>query len=321
MSAGETVVGVIDVGSNTIHLAVVAVAEGGRLRYLADETELVRLGEDVSATGAIGPERMARALGVLGTQVRQARQSQAEAILGVATEGVRAAANGADLIERAERECGLRLRLISGEQEAALTYWGATWPWAEETRRQAALDLGGGSLEIVIGEGRRIAWRVSLPLGSGALYARYVRSDPPTDGELAAVDAEVREAIAAIAAPLPVARIVACGGTATTVERLAAMMGLERVFTPDETITVRTMDETLDVLQREPSRALQAATGIDAARLRLVGPGAVALRGAVARLGGAGFCVSRAGVREGAALAFVQAGEEWPELAARGEGW
>ena len=321
MGSGDTVVGVIDVGSNTIHLAVVAMSEQGRLRYLADETALVRLGEDVSASGRISPERMNRAIATLAAQVRQARECQAGTVLGIATEGVRAAANGDELIERAERECGLVLRLVSGEQEAALTYWGATWPWAGETQQQAALDLGGGSLEIVIGAGRRIVWRVSLPLGSGALYARHVRSDPPNENELAAVDTQVRDSLATIAPPLPVARVVACGGTATTVQRLAVIMGLWRTFTPEETLTMRTLDETLALLKREPSHALQAATGIDETRLRLVGPGAVALRGAVERLDSAGFHVSRAGVREGAALAYAHARDEWPELAARGEGW
>lgn len=321
MSDDDTVVGVIDVGSNTIHLAVVAVAGEGRLRYLADETALVRLGEDVSASGTISPDRMDRALATLTMQMRQAQACQARTVLGIATEGVRAAGNREELIERAERECGLRLQLVSGEQEAALTYWGATWPWAAEIQRQAALDLGGGSFEIVIGEGRRIVWRVSLPLGSGALYAQHVRSDPPTESELAAVDAQARETLAAIAPPQPIARIVACGGTATTVERLAAIMELERSYTPDETLTNRTLDETLDLLTREPAAALQAVTGIDEARLRLVGPGVVALRGAIERLGGVGFSVSRAGVREGAALAYFHAGEDWPEVAARGEGW
>lgn len=315
------VVGVIDVGSNTIHLVVVAVGELGELRYLADETELARLGEDVSASGSIGPERMNRALATLAAQVRQARNCQPVTVLGIATEGVRAAANGSDLIERAERECGLRLRLVSGEQEAALTYWGATWPWARETQRQAVLDLGGGSLEIVIGEGRRIVWRVSLPLGSGALYARHVRSDPPTASELAAVDAEVRDALASVAPPLPVERLVACGGTATSVQRLATIMGLSRAFRPDETLTIRTLDETLALLHRDAASALRASTGIEEARLRLIGPGAVALRGAVEQLAAEGFIASRAGVREGAALAFVHAGERWPEVAARGEGW
>ena len=118
MGSGDTVVGVIDVGSNTIHLAVVAMSEQGRLRYLADETALVRLGEDVSASGRISPERMNRAIATLAAQVRQARECQAGTVLGIATEGVRAAGNGDELIERAERECELVLRLVSGAQEA-----------------------------------------------------------------------------------------------------------------------------------------------------------------------------------------------------------
>ena len=336
MSSDETVVGVIDVGSNTIHLAVVGVSAEGRLRYLTDETELVRLGEDVSASGRIGPERMERAVAVISSQARRALECHVEAVLGIATEGVRAAANGDELFERVECECGLHLRLITGEQEAALTYWGATWPWATAPERQAVLDLGGGSLEIVVGERRRVMWRVSLPLGSGAVYGRHVHSDPPPVEELDAVAAETRDMLASVAPPLPVARVVACGGTATTLLRLAAMRLAPSSALTGETLTVGALDNALALLRQQPTEALQAATGIDQTRLRLLGPGAVVLRGALEWLGGwpssldaisreekgsLACYVSLAGVREGAALAFVQTRERWPELAAIGKGW
>lgn len=321
MGDGETVVGAIDVGSNTIHLAVVVVVADGSLRYLADETELVRLGQDVSASGSITPERMDRAVAVVAGQARRSAVCGAETTLGIATEGVRAASNGDELIRRVERECGLRLRLISGEQEAALTYWGATWPWASSTERQAALDLGGGSLEIVVGEARRIVWRVSLPLGSGAVYARRIHSDPPTSAELAEVDGEAAATLATVAPPLPFARVVACGGTATTLLRLAEIGPLDGFSSGDETLSLRMLDAAIAYMRRQPAAQLQAVTGIEEARLRLIGPGAVVLRAAARRLGASALSVSRAGIREGAALAYAHAGESWPDLAARGDGW
>ncbi|MGH2485803.1 MAG: Ppx/GppA phosphatase family protein, partial [Ktedonobacterales bacterium] len=313
MSSAETVVGMIDVGANTIHLAVVAVARDGSLRSLADETELARLGADVSASGGIGAQRMERAVSVIGAQVKLARSQQPAALLGVATEGVRAASNSAEFIERVERACGLRLRLVTGEQEAALTYWGATWRWADVAARQAVLDLGGGSLEIVVGERRRVEWRVSLPLGSGALTARHVHADPPTDDELDAVRAEVNAALSTICPPLPVARVAACGGTATTLPRLAAALRLGKASSSDanDATTLRRagMEQTIALLTRQPLATLSAATGVEEARLRLLGPGAVALLGAMDRLGVTVLTVSREGIREGVALAYAHGGD------------
>ncbi|HEV2405801.1 MAG TPA: hypothetical protein VGR88_10120 [Ktedonobacterales bacterium] len=325
MSDAETIVGVVDVGANTIHLAVVAVAPDGSLRSLADETELVRLGADVSATGRIGAQRMERALNVIAAQVELARSLQPVAVLGVATEGVRAAANSVEFIERVERACGLPLRLVTGEQEAALTYWGATWRWANEATRQAVLDLGGGSLEIVVGQRRRVEWRVSLPLGSGALTARHIHADPPADVELDAVRAEVVAALTSITPPLPVARAAACGGTATTLPRLAAAPPPGESPSPHaEDVTTLTRDgmrRTLARLTRQPLAMLSAATGVEEGRLRLLGPGAVALLGAMECLGVSSLTVSPEGIREGVALAYAHGGDEWPALASAGAGW
>ncbi|MGZ3677678.1 MAG: Ppx/GppA phosphatase family protein, partial [Ktedonobacterales bacterium] len=176
----------IDVGSNTIHLTVGRpTPDGYDLEYLADELELVRLGADVSASGALGSERMRRAISVIQHQTEVARQHGAALVLGIATEGVRAARNGAEFIERVRVETGVVLELVSGEQEAALTYWGATSGLDRESEgktvdaKRAVLDLGGGSMEIVAGEGSKVEWRVSLPLGSGAVHDRYAPADPP----------------------------------------------------------------------------------------------------------------------------------------------
>ncbi|MBF6592430.1 MAG: hypothetical protein IVW57_18120, partial [Ktedonobacterales bacterium] len=117
----------IDAGSNTIHLVVAELTADGRdLRPLDDRLELVRLGADVSATGAIGAARAARAIEVIGTQAERARRLGAATVLGIATEGVRAATNAAVFLRRIAAETGVRLTLVTGEQEAALTYWGVT---------------------------------------------------------------------------------------------------------------------------------------------------------------------------------------------------
>lgn len=334
----------IDVGSNTIHLTVARpTADGYDLDYLADELELVRLGADVSASGELGSERMQRASSAIQRQAAVARQHGATVVLGMATEGVRRARNGVEFIERIRAEAGVALELVSGDQEAALTYWGATSgldgtsDGGTAGAKRAALDLGGGSMEIVAGEGSRVDWRVSLPLGSGVVHDRFAPSDPPSAEELARAHDAVREALEALDPPLPVAQVIVCGGTATTLAYLGA-----KAFPPTDpaelapsgngtvnggngallcALTHQQLAHMLDLLRAMTAAQVTETYRIEEARARLLGAGGVVLMATMERLGVESLRVRKRGIREGALLAYTHAGMRWLELAASGEGW
>jgi len=314
----------IDVGSNTVHLIVARpTADGRDLEYLADELELVRLGADVSQTGVIGPERLARAVAAVGAQAALARSRGADPILGIATEGVRAAANGAELVKQVRVETGVTLELVTGDQEAALTYWGATSGLQAGDLRRAALDLGGGSLEIVVGEGTRVRWRVSLPLGSGTMHDRYATADPADAGQLASVRRVVEETLSPLGPPLPVVEALAAGGTATTLVRLAAAaLPLDGAPTAaDGMLTAQLLDVLVTLLQGLPAPEVARRYGVDEARARLLPAGAMILLEALDWLGVDGLHVRGRGIREGALLAYVHRSANWLEAAAQGIGW
>jgi exopolyphosphatase/pppGpp-phosphohydrolase len=327
----------IDAGSNTIHLTVARPTAGGAdLEYLADELELVRLGADVSRTGAIGPERMARAVAVVRKQAEVARGHGAARILGIATEGVRTAGNGGELLERIRAETGVEFALVTGDQEAALTYWGLTSGLGDGGKRRAALDLGGGSLEVVVGEGTRVAWRVSVPLGSGVLHDRLAPSDPPRAAELAAVRREVAQTLAPLAIPLPVEAALAAGGTATTLAALAAQTLDGRAApasasrTPENGqsaaqlapfLTTEMLEQLIALLEGQSAADVTARYGIEEARARLLGAGATVLLATLERLGVPALHVRRRGIREGAILAYYHRGDGWLDAARDGLGW
>jgi exopolyphosphatase/pppGpp-phosphohydrolase len=328
MSQTAAPLAAIDVGSNTIHLVIASpVARGTDLVILVDETELVRLGADVTATGAIGPERAARAIGVLRRQAEAARARAAFPLLGIATEGVRMATNGAAFIQQARDEAGVELTLISGEQEAALTFWGAT-SGRPVDGRSAVVDLGGGSLELVVGDAAEIAWRVSLPLGSGAIHDRLATADPADPAELAAAAHVVDTALRSSAPPLPVREVVACGGSATTLAFLAQrVLGVN----PDPgplgapadpwalpALTHEVIEALLGLLETLPAAEMQQRYGVEVDRARLLAVGAIILRAAMRRMGAERLRVTRRGIREGAILAYVRHGSGWLEAAARG---
>lgn len=334
----------VDVGSNTIHLVVAYPTEDGAdLVTLADELDLTRLGEDVSAIGAIGPERTARAISILRDYAAQAQALGARELLAIATESLRSAANADDFLARVRKETSITLQVISGEQEAALTYWGATSGLPATNERRAVLDLGGGSMEVVVGEGSLIQWRSSLPLGSGAMHARYAPSDPPRAAELDQVRAETRTQLAALNAPLPVAQIIACGGTATTLTMLAARalhipepvdLAAGEEAPPPETLhrpnadgmrlgllTRDQLEALAALLVATPAAHLKEQYEIPLARAEILGAGEAVLRAAVEHLGAEALSISRRGVREGAILARLHAGDAWLDAATAGAGW
>lgn len=311
----------IDVGSNTVHLVVARPTEDGRdLEYLADALELVRLGADVSQTGAIGPERQARAVATIAAQAAVAHGHAAERILGLATEGVRAATNGADFIERVRMETGVTLEVVTGDQEAALTYWGATSGLAQDAPRRAVLDLGGGSLEIVVGEGAHVRWRVSLPLGSGALHDLYAPADPAEADQLAHVAHHVAKALSALHPPLPVAEALVAGGTATTLVRLATAALPAEVATlgGDDILTAHLLGAAVALLSELPASEVARRYGVDLVRARLLAAGATILLGAMEQLHVPRLRVRGRGIREGALLAYARHGAKWLEAAERG---
>jgi exopolyphosphatase/guanosine-5'-triphosphate,3'-diphosphate pyrophosphatase len=328
---GQSTLAAIDVGSNTIHLLVAQWDARERdLMPLADVTEVVRLGEDVGAAGAIGPERMRRALEVIAAQATQARALSARTVLGLATEGVRAATNGDELLRRAEAEAGVTLHLLSGEQEAALTYWGATGGAGETEQPRAVIDLGGGSMELVIGQGTRIAWRVSLPLGAGALLAQAALSDPPTEAELSRVRGLAESALAGVTPPGSVEIAIACGGAPS----LLCM--LSRAAFPDSgtggqkeghdqppgvigMLSQARLLALVGLLGSLSSDEVAMRYGLCDPRVRLLTPGALALLAALNRLGSERLLVSRRGIREGALLAYLRRSAGWLEAARMGE--
>jgi len=347
VDAAPAPVAAIDVGSNTVHITVArpiapsarprgASAAPVEIEVIADQSDLVRLGHDVAAAGRLGPERAERALAALRRYAALSHMLAAGAVLGIATEGVRAAGNCDDFVARARAEAGIPLTVIAGEQEATLSYWGATSDGAEgaaERGARAVVDLGGGSLELVIGEGTAVRWRVSLPLGAGAVRDRHGLGDPPSLAELDRAYVAVGATLAPHAPPLPVREVAVCGGTAgalavlgtrmlgESTERVAARDGhLVQVVGP-RILTRYHLETVLAALRKQPAAAVAARYQIRPARARILAAGAVVLLAALERLGASRLRVSRRGLREGAILAYLREGEGWLDAAARGAGW
>jgi exopolyphosphatase/guanosine-5'-triphosphate,3'-diphosphate pyrophosphatase len=158
-------VAALDLGSNSFHLLVARVGALGRIEKLGSAKRTPRLGESVAATGLIPPEAFRTALDALGELAAEARRYPIDRMVTVGTSALRDADNGDDFVRAARARHGVHVELLSGTDEGRLVYEGARSRLEGVPRRAAVLDLGGGSLEVALGEGPGATLVESLPLG------------------------------------------------------------------------------------------------------------------------------------------------------------
>ncbi|MEU6159692.1 Ppx/GppA phosphatase family protein [Streptomyces sp. NPDC047130] len=188
--------GVLDVGSNTVHLLVVDAHPGACPLPAHSVKEELRLAQLLDDDGAIGPGGVDRLIRVVRDAARAAEDKGVEALLPFATSAVREARNADEVLARVHEETGVGLRVLSGEDEAKLTFLAARRWFGWSAGRLLVLDIGGGSLEIAYGIDEEPDAAVSLPLGAGRLTGAWLRADPPDPEEVRALRRHVRTEIA-----------------------------------------------------------------------------------------------------------------------------
>jgi exopolyphosphatase/guanosine-5'-triphosphate,3'-diphosphate pyrophosphatase len=249
-------VAAIDCGTNSLRLLVADVdPEAGRLTDVDRRMEIVRLGQGVDSTGRLAPEALERTLRALRGYARIIGDRSAVAVRMVATSATRDAANAADFVHGVSGVLGLEPEVLSGEEEAYLSFVGATAEFGGGSARPGGgpylvVDIGGGSTEFVVGDGQAPAERapaerapadlitgavgptgvsaVSVDIGCVRLTERHLHSDPPRPAEISAAAADIDAALDAVARALPVdtARtLVGLAGSVTTVAGLALGLG------------------------------------------------------------------------------------------------
>jgi len=217
---------VIDVGTNSTRLLIADVTDG-RIREVERQSRVTRLGRGVDLSGQLSGEAIDAACEAIGDYLALCRENDAEEVAAMATSAVRDASNGAAFVAELRERFALSARVLDGEQEARLTYRGAT---AERPPDEPTLvvDIGGGSTELIVGSAMEIAFHASLQAGVVRHTERHVSGDPPAAAELEALAADVRTLIAASLAGHAEARASAAIAVAGTPTSLAAVeMGLE----------------------------------------------------------------------------------------------
>jgi exopolyphosphatase/guanosine-5'-triphosphate,3'-diphosphate pyrophosphatase len=186
-------IAVVDLGTNSIRLLVADVADG-EVSELERRSEVRRLGEGLEQSGRLSDEAVARVRETVAGYREAIDELDAGIVVGVATSAVRDAENGDEFRDRLREDFGLDVRIISGDEEARLTFLGAT---AGRSRGETmVIDIGGGSTEFVVGEpGSEPRFHVSAALGVVRHTERHLASDPPAEEELEALRDDVRATI------------------------------------------------------------------------------------------------------------------------------
>jgi exopolyphosphatase/guanosine-5'-triphosphate,3'-diphosphate pyrophosphatase len=190
MEADATRVAVVDIGTNSTRLLVADVADG-QVDEVERRSRVTRLGRGVDLSGQLANEAVEGVCDTVGEYVSLYRELGAERVRAIATSAVRDSSNGGAFVAELRERFALSARVLDGDEEAQLTYLGATAaaPPAEPT---LVVDIGGGSTELVIGSGQEVTFHTSLQAGVVRHTERHLQSEPPVAVELEALAADVR---------------------------------------------------------------------------------------------------------------------------------
>lgn len=223
-----TRVAAIDCGTNSIRLLIADVAGGG-LTDVVRRMEIVRLGAGVDRTGMLDPMALERTLEATRRYAAECREKGVERIRYVATSATRDAGNRQDFVAGVREAIGVEPEIISGDEEATLSYLGATLVLTGQPEPVLVVDIGGGSTELVLGESGSMIAGHSMDVGSVRMFERHLRSDPPTEPELAAARADVRAMLDVAAAKVDLGATRTLVGLAGTITTLTGeVLGLDR---------------------------------------------------------------------------------------------
>lgn len=275
-----TRVAAIDCGTNSIRLLVADVADG-RLTDLAREMRVVRLGQGVDRTGQFADEALERTFTALDDYAQQCRELGAERVRFVATSATRDARNRDVFLDGVRERIGVSPEVISGQEEASLSFRGVTSAVTGAPAPYLVVDLGGGSTELALGSGE-LERAYSMDVGCVRLTERHMAGDPPTAQQQADAVADVRAALAVATATVPIgeaATLIGVAGSITTVT--AHALGLER-YDPlaihGATLAVQTVIDSCNALIRATHSERAAMPFMHPGRVEAIGAGALVWR-------------------------------------------
>jgi exopolyphosphatase/guanosine-5'-triphosphate,3'-diphosphate pyrophosphatase len=293
----------VDIGSNSVRLAVADVVPGQSYRLVAADRQVTRIGESVFASGRVSAKAIEETCEVLARFAGVYREWQPVAVRAVATSAMRDARNQGEFLTRASEAAGAPVQIISGREEARLIHLGVMARWPRPEPELLLLDIGGGSAEIIWSQQGEVQYSTSLPLGAVRLTESFLRQDPPADAELAELSEYIGQQLEKPLARLgrkPHARAVGTSATAAAVVcAVNRIKGSDREEADGRRARagqIRALYEKLCTLDVDGRRRVP---GIGPRRAEIIVAGAAVLYQFVRLFTNATLYYSQAGLRDG----------------------
>lgn len=309
-------VGVVDIGTNSTRLLIADVDPDGRIAELDRRSQVTRLGDGVDASGRLGDAAMDRVFETLGAyrHALDGADVAADARIAVLTSAVRDAANGAAFTTAVRDRYGLDARTIAGEEEARLTFLGATHGRDQDDRTPLLVfDIGGGSTELVVGHAGHVDFHVSTQAGVVRQTERHIHHDPPKPHELQALADEIRELLVEQVPEEIRSRAAAAIGVAGTATSLAAIDQALEPYDPARvhgyTVELGDAELALARLAQLPLEERRRISGLHPDRAPTIVAGIVILIEVLRAFGFRRVEVSEHDLLHGVALERARAGE------------
>ena len=301
---------VIDIGTNSIHMVLAEILPDASFKILDRFKDMTRLGNGVFATMRLSDEAMARALGVIKTLVTLARNKGFERIVAVATSAVREAKNGGDFVALILEQTGLSVRVISGIEEARLIFLGVKNSMALPDGPTLVVDIGGGSVELIVGHRAGLMHGKSLKLGAIRLAEQYLPKTPPSKSMMHEIEEAVTTQLQHTLQSFHIKQfhaLVATSGMAGNIAEVLHLKRTHRVLPQHNLASVLLKDiRSLETeLAQSSVKARLAIPGLDPKRVDTLLPATVVLRCLLERSGLRELTLCDKAIREGVIYDFI----------------
>jgi exopolyphosphatase / guanosine-5'-triphosphate,3'-diphosphate pyrophosphatase len=301
----------IDIGTNSIHMVIADAVSLGAFEVVDREREVVQIGRGSFATGRLRRAAMDRTVDALVRFVQLARRMQSDRVLCTATAAVREARNGGVFLQAAREASGLNVRVIPAEEEGRLIYLAVKAAVQLPAAPSLVVDVGGGSVQLVVGDRERLRFSLSAPLGALRLTETMIEHDPPTRGDLDRLRRDIRKQSRAALERVAETDPVRAYGSSGSIHALAQMAHTLEHGSPIAHMNGHVLHR--DALARATRRIARMShaereklPGLDQRRAEIIVPAALTLLHVLDTLGLDGITVSDFGVREGLVTDYIE---------------
>lgn len=289
----------IDIGTNTI-LLLIAEVSGGEMETLYDTETIVRLGEGLHEKGILSEAAMERGLQTLEGYLKRCREMEVQEIVAVGTSALREANNSNLFLQKVKEQFGLNIEVISGEEEARLSFLAVVKDLRLPLENLLVVDVGGGSTELIFGIVDKINQWMSLPVGIVRFTERFLLSDPVKEAEYMAMVKEIQKQLSSVPVPENPPSMVSIGGTGTALASVE--QGLDKFMVEKIHRFILTREALKNQLSLYRSKTLEERKkikGLSPSRVDVILTGGTILHLIMERVGCPSLMVNSHGVRYG----------------------